>query len=139
MSPEGTLYLIDPFHLSRHPALNTMRRVARRITKSSNNGKVVWVEKFSFEAAKNWTRPLDLIFVDADHSEPSVWRDWEDWHRFVVPGGVVVFHDARVFQGGWIKGGEGPVKVVNAIFRQRQLAGWRIVDEVHSLVVAQKW
>src|SRR5215470_8191010 len=30
MSREGTLYLVDPFHLSRVPMLNFLRRAARR-------------------------------------------------------------------------------------------------------------
>ncbi len=138
MSPAGTLYLIDPFHLSRHPRINALRRAARRAVESCKNGKTVWVERFSHEAAKDWSHPVDLLFLDGDHSEPAVWRDWEDWHRFVVPGGVVLFHDARVFPDGWVSPDQGPVKVVNALFRERQLPGWGIVDEMHSLVVVER-
>ena len=33
------------------------------------------------------------------------------------PGGVVIFHDARLFDGGWTSPSYGPVKLVNRLFR----------------------
>jgi hypothetical protein len=65
-------------------------------------------------------------------------RDWNDWHRFIVPDGIVVFHDARVFPGGWTKPDWGPVKLVNDLFRGTGLRGWSIVQEVDSVVVVQR-
>ena len=136
MDPEGTLYLIDPFHLSRFRWINATRRLARKTVNKVKKGKVVWIEKFSFEAVKEWREPFDLLFIDGDHSEEGVWRDWQDWSRLVVPDGVVIFHDARVFPNGWPQLEDGPVKVVNRLFREGRAKGWAIVDEVHSIVVA---
>jgi predicted O-methyltransferase YrrM len=100
MSPEGSLWLIDPFHLSRVQRLNAMKRLAHRAVNAINNGRVVWINKFSFEAAKVWVDQIDFLFLDGDHSETEVQRDWDDWHQYVIPGGVVAFHDAAIFQGG---------------------------------------
>lgn len=138
MASDGAMYLIDPFHLSRIPWLNTLRRAAGSAVSKSSNARVVWILQFSHEAALSWREPIDFLFVDGDHSESAVRRDWEDWHRFVVPGGVVVFHDARVFPGGWTTEEYGPVRFVNLVFRGQGTAGWRIVDEVHSLVVVER-
>src|SRR5206468_645462 len=64
MSPEGTLYLIDPFHLSRHPRLNATRRAAHRAVASCHNGQVVWKEAFSSEAVRGWEHPIGFLFLD---------------------------------------------------------------------------
>jgi predicted O-methyltransferase YrrM len=139
MSPNGVLYLIDPFHLSRLPFLNSEKRVARRTATSSRNGRVVWVEQFSPDAAASWNTSLDFLFFDGDHSEGAVRRDWIDWHRFVVPGGIVAFHDARLFPGGWTSHSFGSVVVVDELFRGvHALSHWRIVDERDSLVIVER-
>ena len=138
MSPEGSLWLIDPFHLSRVQRLNAMKRAAHRAVNDINNGRVVWINKFSFEAVKAWVDQIDFLFLDGDHSERGVQRDWDDWHQYVIPGGVVAFHDAAIFQGGWPQPNWGPVRVVDRLFRSRTLSGWRIVHEVDSLVVVQR-
>ncbi len=52
--------------------------------------------------------------------------------------GTAIFHDARVFPGGWPTPADGPVKVVKSLFRDARFAGWRIVEEVHSMVVVQR-
>jgi predicted O-methyltransferase YrrM len=138
MSPQGNLWLIDPFHLSRLQRINVMERVAHRAVNYIDNGHVVWITKFSFEAVKDWADQIDFLFLDGDHSEPGVQRDWDDWHQYVIPGGVVAFHDAAIFQGGWPQPNWGPVRVVDRLFRSQALSGWRIVHEVDSLVVVQR-
>jgi len=138
MAENGTLYLIDPFHLSRFPALNFMKRAARRAVGSCRRGQVVWIEKFSQDAISSWNLPIDLLLIDGDHSKSAVERDWNDWSRFVQPGGVVIFHDARVFEGGWPALDWGPVRLVNHLFRSAQDPEWTIVEEVHSLLVVER-
>lgn len=138
MSPEGTLFLVDPFHLSRTRVLNAMRLAAHRAVERCCRAKVVWVEQFSHESAASWARPIDLLLLDGDHSEEAVWRDWNDWNHHMIFGGIVVFHDARIFPGGWTLPEHGPVKVVNALFRTGRLKGWEIIREVDSLVAVQR-
>src|SRR5580704_2433590 len=59
MAEDATLYLIDPFHLSRVPALNFIRRVAQRTVGGSSRGRVVWIERFSQEAVREWKESID--------------------------------------------------------------------------------
>lgn len=138
MAPEGTIYLIDPFHLSRIPRANMTKRVARRVVANSTRGEAVWIEKFSFDAARTWSGPVDLLFIDGDHSEMGVQRDWDDWNSFIVPGGIVVFHDARLFEGGWTSSEYGPVKLVDRLFRNAKNSEWKIIHEIDSLVAVER-
>lgn len=138
MAEDGALYLIDPFHLSRIPALNFMKRVARRAVGSCQRGNVFWIQKFSNEAVRSWSAHIDFLFIDGDHSESGVERDWNDWSRFVSVGGVVIFHDARVFEGGWVHQQYGPLKLVDRLFRNGRAPEWRIAEEVHSLLVVER-
>jgi predicted O-methyltransferase YrrM len=138
MAESGTLYLIDPFHLSRIPVLNFTKRAAHRAVESCHRGSAVWVERFSHEAVKEWNQPIDLVLIDGDHNEEAVDQDWNDWSPFVRPGGIVIFHDAVVFEGGWTKPDYGPVKLVNRVFRSGQSPEWAIVEEIHSLLVVER-
>jgi hypothetical protein len=134
MSPEGTLYLVDPFHLSRVRMLNFLRRAARRAVNQNAGPKTVWIEAFSHDAVRSWNRPIDFLMIDGDHREGAVERDWNDWSPFVVENGVVVFHDARLFPDGWTSEDYGPVKFVDRVFRHNPSSPWMILDEVDSLV-----
>ena len=138
MAEDATLTLIDPFHLSRYPVLNFMKRVAHRAVRDKSRGKVVWINDFSQEAVRHWTDQIDLILIDGDHAETAVERDWNEWNGFVRPGGVALFHDACLFEGGWTSSGYGPVKLVNRLFREGSVRGWTVVEEIHSLLVVKK-
>ncbi len=39
--------------------------------------------------------PYDFIFIDADHTYPSVSADWENYSGMIAPGGVFAFHDTQ--------------------------------------------
>src|SRR5208337_2806400 len=101
MLPEGTLYLVDPFHLSRIPALNFLKRAAHRAVNSVGAARTIWIESFSHDTVRNWELPIDFLLIDGDHREEAVERDWQDWSPFVTDDGVVAFHDARLFPSGW--------------------------------------
>ncbi len=62
--------------------------------------KVRLVNLSSEVACQGWTRPIGLLWIDGDHTLDGVRRDFESWQRFLVPGGVVAFHDADDPDGG---------------------------------------
>jgi hypothetical protein len=68
MANDGTLYLVDPFHLGRMTWINSLRRAARAAVTRSQRPNVEWIEKFSNDAAKNWTKTIDFLFLDGDHN-----------------------------------------------------------------------
>lgn len=138
MPRDGVLTLIDPYHLTRFRSLNTLQRAAHSAVRKFGSSRTVWIQKFSHQAAQEWTSPIDLLFIDGDHDPAAVHKDWNEWSRFVVPGGLALFHDARVFENGWPTPDYGPVRVVNELFRNGRSPNWRIVDEVDSLVILER-
>jgi predicted O-methyltransferase YrrM len=135
------LHLIDPFghHDWALPAgwgatEGASRRVVQRARRRHNGPRVTWHVDYSGAVAQRWDGPVDLVFIDGDHSEEGVRADWHDWHGFVATGGAVLFHDARLTQRGG-RGLPGPTAVVDALFRGPQAAaGWRIAREADRTV-----
>ena len=49
----------------------------------------------SGEVARTWRdEPLDLVFIDGDHSFTGCMRDLRSWHRLLKPSGRLLGHDA---------------------------------------------
>ena len=144
MGDDAELHLIDPFGkqpgaLPRDWAATewaTKRAVAR--AGRERGPRVTWHAAFSQDVAERWTAPVDLLFVDGDHLEPGVRLDWDKWHDFVVPGGYVAFHDARLDKPHG-RGLPGPTAVVDALFRgDGCVDGWTIAREVDRTVVVRR-
>lgn len=134
MHPEGALYLIDPFHLSRLPTLNFLKRAAHRAVNTAGQARTIWIEAFSQDAAQTWNLPIDFLLIDGDHREEAVERDWRNWSTFLTAEGIVAFHDARLFSNGWTSPEYGPVRFIDRYFRQNSATLWTIAEEVDSLV-----
>jgi predicted O-methyltransferase YrrM len=48
----------------------------------------------SKEIGRSWSEePLDMIFVDGDHTKPGIDGDIEAWWPNLKPGGLMIFHD----------------------------------------------
>jgi MMP 1-O-methyltransferase len=146
MGPSAELHLVDPFEDSSGWALRPgaqadprAARLAVRRAAGRSGPALVWHRTTSERAAGAWDgRPVDLVFVDGDHSPEGCRLDWDLWHPFVAPGGAVAFHDARLGRADGT-GGEGPTQVVDELFRgESPPPGWAIAAEVDSLVVVQR-
>jgi predicted O-methyltransferase YrrM len=92
----GRLYAIDP-HLPTEwndsRSIETYDILRRNIRTLNLGAHIEIVRSYSAEVACTWTRPIDLIFIDGDHSYQGVKRDWELFVPHVKQFGVVVFHD----------------------------------------------
>ena len=53
------------------------------------------VRAFSYEAVGQIEGCFDLLFIDGDHSDEGILRDWSDWSSRVQQGGIVALHDTR--------------------------------------------
>lgn len=145
MGPGQELHLIDPF--GHHPSAlpsgwGATERATRRVVARAarpEGPRVVWHVAFSHDVAPDWTLPIDLLFVDGDHAEDAVRRDWDDWHGFVAPGGHVLFHDARDGRPEG-RGLPGPTAVVDELFRGPggPPPGWTVVAEVDRTVAVRR-
>jgi predicted O-methyltransferase YrrM len=85
---------------------------------------------FSHELIAAFAAPIDLLFLDGDHSYDAVRRDVSDWAPKVRPGGWLAMHDVvhPVHRG--------PRRVVDELLaNDPQWADQRYVD---SMFIAQK-
>lgn len=51
------------------------------------------IEATSHATAGWWNKPIDLLFIDANHQEDGIKEDCEDWLPHIKKGGMVAFHD----------------------------------------------
>jgi MMP 1-O-methyltransferase len=146
LGPEAELHLIDPF--GSHPdalpgGWGATERATRRVLERAGRRlgadapQVRWHIAMSHDVAASWSGPLDLVFIDGDHSEEGCETDWLDWSALVAPGGHVVLHDARADQPGG-RGLPGPTAVVARHLRDARQAQWTIVAEADRTVAARR-
>lgn len=138
------LHLVDPFIDASGWALPpgatasaTATRLTVRRAAGGHGPNIRWHFARSQDVGRSWSAgPVDLVFIDGDHSPEGCREDWEVWRHQVRPGGAVAFHDARAGRPGGY-GSPGPTSVVDDAFR-RPGSSWAIVEEVDSLVVVRR-
>jgi predicted O-methyltransferase YrrM len=147
---DAVLHLIDPFVDSRGLAAGwrgsawATRRVLERAVRERGGPTLRWHVERSQDAGRRWAEPVDLVFVDGDHALEACRLDWELFGPWVKPGGIVVFHDARMGRPGGEglpgEGGvDGPTALVDELFRGPEaIDGWRIRAELHTTVAVER-
>jgi len=55
--------------------------------------KANFIEGNSQALALTWKKPIDLLFIDGDHTYEGVVKDIDSWLPKVKDGGMVMFHD----------------------------------------------
>ena len=71
----------------------TFERFEQNLQRLGLNDYVTPIQNSSVQAADRWTGPIRLLFIDGDHAYESVRQDFEAWSPFVVPHGLICFHD----------------------------------------------
>ena len=141
MRPGSRLHLIDPFVDESGWALpagwgaveTATKRVVARASARDDAPEVQWHVERSQDVGRSWRGgPVDLVFIDGDHSPAAVREDWDVWHPHVPPGGHVAFHDANGRS-------PGPSAVVDELFHGAEpVGGWTVEKAVESLVVVRR-
>jgi predicted O-methyltransferase YrrM len=134
MAADGTIFLIDPYHLSRFGRFGPTGLTARRLIASITRGEPRWIAEFSPRPALGWSTPIDFLFIDGDHSYEAVSRDWQEWTQHLAAGGAVGLHDARI-EAPWTDENTGPVLLLRQL---RDDPEWVVVGEVDSLAVLRR-
>jgi len=47
------------------------------------------------EAASAWASPVDMLFLDGDHSREGARSTYESWIPFLLPGGMLAVHNSK--------------------------------------------
>ena len=79
---------------------------------------------FSREVAKDWNRPIRLLWIDGEHTYQGTKEDFEMFSPFLASGGVVALHDA-------LHAFEGPIRVfVEEILRSDRFGAAGFVQSI---------
>jgi predicted O-methyltransferase YrrM len=108
LAARGPLTAIDHFRGSPEHQLGQFEQVAEIVANGStfetfhNNlhQRGLWpmvkpMVMTAAAAASHWQGPIGLLFLDAEHTWEATERDFNLFAPFVVPGGLVAFHDAE--------------------------------------------
>jgi hypothetical protein len=84
------------------------------IIRDVSQDKITWNLKRTDEAVKDYPDLFfDFVYVDADHAEPCVKKDCNDWWPKVKMGGIICGHDYNE------PSNLGVTHAVNEVFRER--------------------
>jgi MMP 1-O-methyltransferase len=73
--------------------VDTFRKFRDTLARAGLEDYVVPLVCRSTLAARFWTAPLSLVFIDGGHSAEAVDADYRAWSGHVRPGGFLAFHD----------------------------------------------
>lgn len=94
---KGRIYAIDPHTggqvLAGEFSPPTYRSFIANLNFARVRDYVKPIKTFSWKAATEWAKPIQLLFIDGNHSYKSVNKDIQDWEPFVISNGIIAFHD----------------------------------------------
>lgn len=142
IAKRGKLYAIDPFG-AYHNSASILPIFLKNIKKFGMQDQVIPIVKTSLWAARNWKRPISLLWIDGDHQYSHVKADFLLWEKHLVKGGLIAFHDSQKVtvripsldaEVNFNK--KGPIRVVKEyVVDSKRFSNIKIVD---SITVAQK-
>ncbi len=128
------IYAIDPHTgSSEHKRMfskkiYTFKEFKRNISKANVDDIIIPIIQTSEEAAKKFTQPIELIFIDGAHEYDLVKKDFELWFPKIIDGGIMAFHDTIWFSG--------PTRIVEEFVCPSK--NFRNLKLINSITVAEK-
>ena len=125
------VYAIDPHCRSReYPSAETLDEFLGNLARNGLADIVEPLVMTSEAAAAHIGGPVELLFIDGDHSYEAVRRDAELWLPRLIEGGTVMFHDVATAAYS------GPRRIVREmVCRSPWFHG---ISRVGSMVVAHR-
>jgi len=125
------VYAIDPHRCSReYPSADTLDEFLGNLARNGLADVVEPLVMTSEAAAAHIGGPVELLFIDGDHSYEAVRRDAELWLPRLIEGGTVMFHDVATAAYS------GPRRIVREmVCRSPWFHG---ITRVGSMVVAHR-
>ena len=118
-------HLYPPRATERAPGETTSERAFRQNLERMGVTSHVDVRiQRSEEAAREWKGPVRLLWIDGDHTYPSVRMDFDLWSPLLVPGGAIVMHDV-------LRGCDGPLPVfLESVVMSEDFSGIRLAGSM---------
>jgi predicted O-methyltransferase YrrM len=126
------LYAVDPFPPNRY-GFSFQHAIFRREASRSGNGRVTLLRQFSHEAVASWPEPIDLLYLDGDHSFEGVTRDFREWGMHVRSGGVILVHTSQPSPAKPVATSCGPYRLVHEVLPHE--TGFLVARAVDSTTV----
>lgn len=125
----GPVYAVDPHQgLRHHGGEPTFAAFQANVAAAGLADLVRPLEQLSADAARTFTSPVELIYIDGAHDHAAVLEDFTAWFPVVLDGGVMAFHDTV--------GYPGPRRVVrDHLYRSRR---FRHIRFAGTLTYAEK-
>lgn len=79
----------------------------------------------SIDVAKIWTKPIELLWIDGNHTYEFVSKDFNGFAGHVVPGGYIILHDRQM---------DGVAKLISEI----DLSVYENMGTVDSMILFRK-
>jgi predicted O-methyltransferase YrrM len=135
LARDGKTFGIDPFFKGALGICYHKVIAKLHIKRNAVKGKVVLIEKFSFDAVGDVPEIVDFIFIDGDHSYEGISKDWQLYADKLKPGGIMALHDTSV-AGSGAAGILDSVRFYNDVIRNDRRYRW--LETVDSMNVLQK-
>ncbi len=141
------LYSIDPFvqdsmaefQATESGCKHSVIRAVTQLGWPERAKRWTLIPSYSFDVVRGWKRPVDVLFVDGDHTYPAVRRDAEEWLPFLKENGFILFHDScrtkGTSEGTYDKGWPGPTRLVEELMSDPRV---EFVEAAESLSVFRK-
>ena len=105
------VYSIDTFtgsqiHKKKYGNIETLTAFQKNIDDASLTDIICPIAKESEEAIKEWTEPIEFLWIDGNHEYESVKKDFSLWFSHLIKNGTIALHDSA------FRKESGPVRVV---------------------------
>ncbi len=104
----GQLYFDPEIYDEKKQEIDSFPILRATLKKAGLEDTVVPMVTWSRVAARNWSTPLSLVFIDGGHSYETALSDYNCWNPHLAPGGYLIFHDIYLDPS---KGGQAPYEV----------------------------
>lgn len=112
--------------------MDTFREFRNTMRRADLEEHVIPIVATSANAARFWSTPLSLVFIDGGHSMEAAMADYRSWAGHIAPGGILAIHDLFPNPD---EGGQAPI----TIFRLARDSGlFEEVEVVNTLGVLRR-
>ena len=110
----GEAYFDPDLYEAECCCVDTFKEFRNTLVRADLEDTVVPIVCRSTLAARCWTTPLSLVFIDGGHAYADVYADFSVWVDHIMPDGYLLIHD--IFKNPEM-GGQAPYQVYQLAIR----------------------